>query len=65
MNMKDTDHTPVITLVGNGPIKISGNFVLKDADDSIIENRGDAYICRCGKSARKPFCDGTHKKSCD
>ncbi len=24
-----------------------------------------AYICGCGLSAKKPFCDGTHKKTHD
>ena len=24
---------------------------------------GDYYWCACGKSAKQPFCDGSHKKA--
>lgn len=30
-------------------------------DGSIEEKSGKVFICRCGESKNKPFCDGTHK----
>jgi len=31
-------------------------------DGSIVKKEGNAFICRCGKSTKQPFCDGTHKE---
>lgn len=47
----------------NGPIKISANAVLKDHDGRVLPKpSGEAvFLCRCGASANKPFCDGAHK----
>jgi CDGSH-type Zn-finger protein len=52
-----------ISLIGNGPIMVEGPAVLLDADDNPIETpAGKAFfLCRCGQSSEKPFCDGTHK----
>ncbi len=50
-----------IKILKNGPAIISGNFVLRDADNKIIRLRTEkASICRCGASHKKPLCDGTH-----
>jgi CDGSH-type Zn-finger protein len=53
-----------LTLVSNGPI-------ILDTQDSVqvqlggkAETKtGPLYLCRCGQSANKPFCDGTHRKA--
>jgi CDGSH-type Zn-finger protein len=60
----------------NGPYLVSGDLPLskeiigtnKD-DESVAWTRGQDYpaqakyaLCRCGRSANKPFCDGTHAK---
>ncbi len=46
----------------DGPLLLRGNFTLRTPDGDIIEpGRGTVALCRCGKSAIKPFCDGTHK----
>jgi CDGSH-type Zn-finger protein len=50
--------------IPNGPLKIDGDFQLLKADGSEIEHQGgQAFLCRCGHSANKPFCDGSHKKA--
>jgi CDGSH-type Zn-finger protein len=48
----------------NGPYRISGPVTLIDADGTEFELPDDGRplaLCRCGGSATKPFCDGTHK----
>lgn len=49
----------------NGPYRISGNFILKDADGNAFDLSGrDAIsLCRCGHSENKPFCDGSHNRT--
>ena len=50
-----------ITPKPNGPLKCAGPLKVSGADGQIHENR-DIVLCRCGGSATKPFCDGTHRK---
>jgi CDGSH-type Zn-finger protein len=46
----------------NGPLQVSGDFKIVKADGTEIAHQGDtAYLCRCGHSSKKPFCDGSHK----
>jgi CDGSH-type Zn-finger protein len=54
-----------IIVRNNGPIRIEGdNIVLTDQDGKVFGLAGRTVIslCRCGQSANKPFCDGTHNK---
>lgn len=56
-----------ITCRANGPYRIEGDFKLLAADGSEIpvppgKLPGVVSLCRCGHSATKPFCDGTHKR---
>lgn len=53
-----------VTVSRNGPYLIQGPFTLQDAQGSawtLPEGKVIA-LCRCGQSATKPFCDGTHNK---
>ncbi|HEY8296842.1 MAG TPA: CDGSH iron-sulfur domain-containing protein [Candidatus Baltobacteraceae bacterium] len=49
----------------SGPYLVTGSFTLIDADGNPYETanpKGNVALCRCGGSATKPFCDGTHAK---
>jgi CDGSH-type Zn-finger protein len=51
-----------ITPYEDGPLIVRGDFELRTPDGELIDpKRGTVALCRCGKSAIKPFCDGTHK----
>ena len=53
----------VITPQVNGPVHIEGNFELRGQDGELISRGSDAWLCRCGGSENKPFCDGTHRRN--
>ena len=59
--MKNKPTTPVFTLIKDGPLKVSGNFTITAADEKVTETGADVFLCRCGKSKRQPFCDGSHR----
>ncbi|MBS4034701.1 MAG: CDGSH iron-sulfur domain-containing protein [Ignavibacterium sp.] len=41
---------------------IEGPCVIVDSDGREIVKEGKIFLCRCGQSTKKPFCDGAHKK---
>jgi CDGSH-type Zn-finger protein len=43
-----------------GPIWVRGGIPIESADGTIYEIRNRVTLCSCGKSAHKPFCDGSH-----
>jgi CDGSH-type Zn-finger protein len=51
-----------IGVVDDGPYFVTGRVVVERADGEPFEVRNRITLCRCGGSARKPLCDGTHKK---
>ena len=47
----------------DGPYEVSGGVELVGVDGQAKPAPEDpVYFCRCGHSANKPFCDGTHKR---
>ena len=53
-----------ITLLDNGPYQVSGPRKLLDCEGGEWDtaDRAAVYLCRCGGSENKPFCDGTHSR---
>jgi CDGSH-type Zn-finger protein len=72
----DPATTPKVVIIKNGPYRVSGALPLSKQiiavnkqGESETWEKGHIYaeqpaysLCRCGHSANKPFCDGTHKK---
>jgi len=51
-----------ITPYRDGPLLVRGPFRMTDQDgNEIAAGRETVALCRCGKSRKRPFCDGTHK----
>ena len=53
----------IITPTDNGPYLVQGNATLLDAEGNTYEVTDTIALCRCGLSATKPFCDGSHEKT--
>jgi len=51
-----------VEVIDFGPLKITGNFILKDLQRDKEDGPGEVWLCRCGNSENKPYCDGSHKK---
>jgi CDGSH-type Zn-finger protein len=56
-----------LTINNNGSIKIEGDFEIVDGNGNVygLEGRTVLGLCRCGLSANKPFCDGSHRNKFD
>jgi CDGSH-type Zn-finger protein len=52
-----------ITINSNGSTKVEGDFEILDKNGNLYDLGGREIVslCRCGLSANKPFCDGSHK----
>jgi CDGSH-type Zn-finger protein/uncharacterized Fe-S cluster protein YjdI len=58
----DTEAPLEIKASKDGPLRISGPFALRSADHADVRYGHKAAFCRCGHSANKPFCDGSHRR---
>lgn len=46
----------------DGPLQVRGNLEITSGTGRIVVRLQQARLCRCGGSANKPFCDGTHAR---
>jgi CDGSH-type Zn-finger protein/uncharacterized Fe-S cluster protein YjdI len=51
-----------ITAKPNGSLRLEGNFEVYSESGELIYRGTRRSLCRCGGSADKPFCDGTHRE---
>ena len=55
--------TNSVVIKSNGPLIARGKIRVEDTDGNILVEDEEVFLCRCGASRNKPFCDGTHKKT--
>ena len=58
---------PGIRILADGPYLVEGlplawKLPVHTEHGGALETRNRVTLCRCGGSANKPHCDGTHKK---
>lgn len=54
-----------VTVRNGGPLRIEGEITLLDQEGKPfgLGGRTALSLCRCGHSANKPFCDGSHGRA--
>lgn len=59
---EQSSRTVTVKPLDNGPLQIEGPLRVVDQVGTAYDLDGQdiAFLCRCGGSASKPFCDGTH-----
>lgn len=58
---EDSGGAIVAERISDGPLKVAGNVEITSGTGRRIATLPQAYLCRCGASKNKPFCDGSHK----
>lgn len=51
-----------VTPTHNGPYKVEGSVEICTASGRTVTRDTKTFLCRCGHSMDKPFCDGSHMK---
>lgn len=62
MSDSQTDSQVTIKALTDGPLEVSGEVEILAADGSLVKESTKSFLCRCGHSENKPFCDGAHKR---
>jgi len=62
MSEQNAKNETVIEISANGPLIVKGVEKMKNAQGEDLPTKPVMALCRCGASANKPFCDGTHRK---
>ncbi len=52
-----------VKAIPNGPLQVIGVFEITKPDGEKKSHEGTTYLCRCGYSKKKPYCDGEHRKN--
>ncbi len=59
----EPDLPRTVAVIPDGPLWVTGGIEITRADGTVLETRNRVTLCRCGQSASKPLCDGSHKEA--
>jgi CDGSH-type Zn-finger protein/uncharacterized Fe-S cluster protein YjdI len=51
----------IITPTRDGPLRMQGRVVVVTQTGELVADADELLLCRCGRSASKPFCDSSHE----
>jgi CDGSH-type Zn-finger protein len=51
-----------VAVTPDGPLWVTGGVPVETSSGRSLEPRNRVTLCRCGASANKPLCDGSHKE---
>jgi len=51
-----------ITIKANGPLIARGKIRVETSQGKQLTEDDEVFLCRCGESGNKPYCDGAHKQ---
>ena len=53
-----------VKVITDGPLMVKGECEMQDGQGNAMPPKGGdtIFLCRCGSSANKPYCDGAHKR---
>jgi CDGSH-type Zn-finger protein/uncharacterized Fe-S cluster protein YjdI len=52
-----------VTAIKNGPLQLDGNLEIVSGTGHTLDRVTQTFLCRCGHSSNKPYCDGSHRKA--
>lgn len=52
-----------IEVLKDGPLKVTGVTYCRNSRGESLPVEETMFLCRCGGSQKKPYCDGTHRKN--
>ena len=58
----NVDAETIVEASKDGPLLVYGNVTVKNSLGVLTKKANVTAFCRCGASANKPFCDGSHRK---
>lgn len=59
---EEPDAEMTVTPRPNGPLYVRGRIRIVNARGELVREDSRMTLCRCGNSANKPFCDGSHRR---
>ncbi len=60
VSIKEVSTEAKVEVMPNGPLMVYGNVIVKHTDGKDENKSKVTAFCRCGNSANKPYCDGSH-----